>query len=278
MGVKLVTSKPKLIFAAMAGAAAMAVASAVGIAGASTAANPPTVRSLPYVAGAVRVGRTVTAQNGDWAGTRPLTFSYLWRRCGSAGGSCVDLTAATSKTYVLTSDDLGHRMRVRVTATNSAGSSSAVSRPSNVVRAAATPPPPGPSGQIKLSDGKVSIPVTSVSAPQRLIVSGVEFTPSVVRSRDPFTTRFRVTDTRGFVVRGALVYMIGLPYGRIGNVAEQQTGTDGWASFQVQPTGRLPLVNGGALVVFVRARKPGDNVLAGVSTRRLVQVRLGAAQ
>jgi hypothetical protein len=276
--VKLVTSKPKLIFAAMAGAAAMAVASAVGIAGASTAANPPTVRSLPYVAGAVRVGRTVTAINGDWAGTRPLTFSYLWRRCGTGGANCVDLTAATSKTYVLTSDDLGHRMRVRVTATNSAGSSSAVSRPSNIVQPAATPPPPGPSGQIKLADGKVSIPVTSVSAPQRLIVSSVQFTPTVVRSRDPFTTRFRVSDTRGFVVRGALVYMIGLPYGRIGTVAEQQTGTDGWVSFQVQPTARLPLVNGGALVVFVRARKPGDNVLAGVSTRRLVQVRLGAQQ
>jgi hypothetical protein len=275
--VKLVQSRSKLVFAAMAGAASMAIVSAVGIAGASTAANPPTVRALPYVAGPVTVGRTVTAINGDWAGTRPLTFTYQWRRCGSAGGNCVDLTGATAKTYVLTSADVGHRMRVLVTAKNSAGSSSAVSRPSNVVRAAATPPPPGPAGQIKLADGKVSIPVTSVSAPQRLIVSGVAFTPSVVRSRDPFTARFRVVDTRGFVVRGALVYMIGLPYGRIGNLAEQETGTDGWVSFQVQPTARLPLVNGGALVVFVRARKPGDNVLAGVSTRRLVQVRLGAA-
>jgi hypothetical protein len=85
-----------------------------------------------------------------------------------------------------------------------------------------------------------------------------------------------VTDTRGFVVRGALVYMLGLPYGRIANVPEQETGTDGWITFQVQPTAQLPLVNGGALVVFVRARKPGESLLAGVSTRRLVQVRLGA--
>lgn len=264
------------MLAAAAGAAAMAVASAVGIAGASTAANPPTVRTLPYVAGQAVVGRTLVVRNGQWGGTKPLTFAYQWLRCGSGGGNCVDLTGQTAQSYVLVSADQGHRMRVRVTVTNSAGSSSAMSRASGVVRAAPTAPPPGPSGQIKLADGKTSIPVTSVSAPQRLIVSGVEFQPLVVRSRDPFTARFRVTDTRGFVVRGALVYMIGLPYGRIANVPEQQTGTDGYVTFQAQPTAQLPLVNGGALVVFVRARKPGDNVLAGVSTRRLVQVRLGS--
>jgi hypothetical protein len=269
-------SRSKLMLAAAVGAAAMAVASAVGIAGASTAANPPTLRTLPAITGTAQVGQTLTAANGTWGGTEPLTFSYQWRRCGKAAVSCVNVAGATAQTYVLAAADRGKRMRVRVTATNSVGSSSAVSRPSAIVRAAASSPPPGPAGQIKLADGKVSIPVTSVASPQRLIVSGVQFQPLVVRSRDPFTARFRVTDTRGFVVRGALVYMIGLPYGRIANVPEQQTGTDGWITFQVQPTAQLPLVNGGALVVFVRARKPGDNVLAGVSTRRLVQVRLGA--
>jgi hypothetical protein len=264
------------MLAAALGAAATAVASAVGIAGASTAATPPTVRSMPAITGVAEVGRTLTAENGSWGGTEPFTFTYQWRRCGRGGASCVALAGATAQTYVLVSADRGHRMRVRVTATNSAGSSSALSRLTAVVRAPATSPPPGPAGQIKLPDGKVSIPVTSVSPPQRLIVSGVEFQPLVVRSRSPFTARFRVTDTRGFVVRGAPVYMLGLPYGRIANVPEQATGTDGWITFQVQPTAQLPLVNGGALVVFVRARKPGENLLAGVSTRRLVQVRLGA--
>jgi hypothetical protein len=264
-------SRTKLLLAAAAGSAAMAVASAVGIAGASTAADPPTVRTLPSVAGSAVVGRTLVVRNGQWGGTKPFTFAYQWLRCGSGGADCVDVAGQTSQAYVLVADDQDHRMRVRVTVTNSAGSSSAVSRQSGVVR-----PAPGPSGQIELADGKVSIPVTSVSSPQRLIVSGVQFEPLVVRSRSPFTARFRVTDTRGFVVRGALVYMLGLPYGRIANVPEQETGTDGWVTFQVQPTAQLPLVNGGALVVFVRARKPGENLLAGVSTRRLVQVRLGA--
>jgi hypothetical protein len=271
-----VKSRSKLMLAAALGAAAMAVVSAVGIAGASTAADPPTVRSLPAVTGVAEVGRTLTAANGTWGGTEPLVFTYQWRRCGRAGSNCATIPRATTQTYVLVAADRGHRMRVRVTAANSAGSRSAVSPPSAIVRAPATSPPPGPAGQVKLADGKISIPVTSVSSPQRLIVSGVEFQPPVVRSRDPFTARFRVTDTRGFVVRGALVYMIGLPYGRIANVPEQASGTDGWVAFQVQPTARLPLVNGGALVVFVRARKPGENLLAGVSTRRLVQVRLGS--
>ena len=42
----------------------------------------------------------------------------------------------------------------------------------------------------------------------------------------------------------------------------------------LRPTSRLPIRRGGAIVMFVRARKPGDNLLAGVSTRRLVQERV----
>jgi hypothetical protein len=38
----------------------------------------------------------------------------------------------------------------------------------------------------------------------------------------------------------------------------------------IVPTRALP--RNAALVLFVRARKPRDNLLAGVSTRRLVQV------
>ena len=52
------------------------------------------------------------------------------------------------------------------------------------------------------------------------------------------------------------------------------TDATGWAqiSFQVLPT--FQLRHGNLVVIFVRARKPGDNILAGVSTRRLVSVRV----
>jgi hypothetical protein len=42
---------------------------------------------------------------------------------------------------------------------------------------------------------------------------------------------------------------------------------------QLQPTTRLRLVRGGSMVMFLRARKDGDSILAGISSRRLVRVR-----
>ena len=266
-------TRGRILTAAAAGALLATLASVVGIAGGATTANPPTVRALPSIQGTLRQGSTLTAREGEWSGTQPITFTYQWRRCPRASGGCTDIAGATAKTYVLVAADVGQRMRVLVKATNSAGSASALSARTAVVKPATStpPPPPGPAGQVKLADGKTSIPVTSVSAPQRLVVSEVTFTPSPIRSRDPFQARFRVSDTRGFVVRGALVYMIGIPYNRIALVPEQETGTDGYVTFTVQPTAQLPLVRGGALVVFVRARKAGDNLLTGVSTRRLVQ-------
>jgi hypothetical protein len=110
--------------------------------------------------------------------------------------------------------------------------------------------------------------------PQRLVISGVRFVPARVVGRHAFTGRFRVTDKRGYVVRGALVYAIGLPYGWVRNAPEVATGIDGWAKITFLPTALMPLRNA-SIVFFLRARKPGDSLLAGVSSRRLVQVGIG---
>lgn len=47
---------------------------------------------------------------------------------------------------------------------------------------------------------------------------------------------------------------------------------DGWATFTVAALGDFPLRPGYSVQFFPRARKEGENALAGVSTRRLVQV------
>ncbi len=98
------------------------------------------------------------------------------------------------------------------------------------------------------------------------------FEPDVIRSRSPFTLRLRVFDTRGYAVRDALVFVLGVPYSRVAAIPEARTGDDGRVTFTIPPTARFPLVRGGAMTFFVRARDPQDTLLAGVSTRRLIQV------
>jgi hypothetical protein len=217
----------------------------------------PANTAPPVISGSARDGQTLTASTGTWSNS-PTKFAYQWLRCDSAGNNCAGI--GSGQTQRLTSSDIGHTIRVTVSATNQFGTSKATSVPTAVVSAAIT--------------AGSSIPVEQVSLPQRLIISGVSFVPSHLTSRQAFTARFRVTDTRGYVIRGALVYAIGLPYGWIRSAPEVLTGTDGWATITLLPTRLMPL-HRAAVVFFVRARKPGDNLLAGVSTRRLVQVRLG---
>ncbi|MDQ3157499.1 MAG: fibronectin type III domain-containing protein [Actinomycetota bacterium] len=65
--------------------------------------------ALPSISGALSVGSTLTAGNGEWtpSGT---TYAYAW----SADGTPID--GATSKTYDLTSAELGKTISVKVTA------------------------------------------------------------------------------------------------------------------------------------------------------------------
>lgn len=252
-----------------------AVVVAIGGVGAtdSTAASSqyePQVTTEPSISGTARQGSTLTGNPGNWTSTTPITFAYQWLRCDTNGANCAAVAGATAQTYTLVAADVGRRMRFRVTATNSSGATTKDSNGTAVVAAA------GPDGQIRLGDGRVSIPATSVSPPERLVIETAQPNPNPVRSRSPFLLRVRVADTRGYVVRNALVYIVGLPYRRIIQPGEVQTGQDGWATLTIQPTRLLPLQNGATLVLFVRARKAGDNVLTGISTRRLMQIRLGA--
>jgi hypothetical protein len=212
---------------------------------------------------------TVLAKNSAGGGNAPISYGYQWQRCDSAGNACANVAGANATTFPLGSADVQHRLRVAVTARNSAGSSTATSGPTALVTQA---PPPGPGGQIKLPNGMTSIPATSVAAPERLIVDRVSFSPSTVRSRTPFSVTMRVVDTRGYAVRDALVFIRSTPL-VTSTPAEQRTGQDGTVTMQLTPESSFPLRNGWNVQFFVRARKDGENVLAGVSTRRLVQVR-----
>ena len=170
---------------------------------------PPSNTSAPSVSGTAQQGQTLTGNPGGWSGAQPISFEYRWQRCDNRGRSCSNIGGATRTTYALSSADVGQTVRVVVRASNYRGARSASSTPTAVVGAAA---PPGPSGQIRLPNGRVSIPVTSVSGSQRLLIERVEFSPNPVRSRSgPLTIRVWVADTRGYLVRDAFVYVRSTP-------------------------------------------------------------------
>jgi hypothetical protein len=224
----------------------------------------PSSTAKPTITGLAEERETLTATDGGWTGPTPITTARQWQRCDAQGAGCVGIVGATAPTYLVTSADVGFRLRVFVSATNPGGSASATSDPTDVVR----PLTPRP--------GRMVIGIEDVSLPQRLIIDRVTFSPSPLRSLTPVTARFRISDTRGFRISGSLVQVISVPFGLIRSTAEVETDEQGWATFTLVPTKKLQLRNGGSLVLFVRARKLGENPLAGVSTRRLVRLKLGA--
>jgi hypothetical protein len=100
----------------------------------ATYSGPPVNVSRPTISGEAREGRTLTTSAGSWETAAPVTFAYQWLRCDKQGANCVVIAGATSTTYTATSGDVGSRLRAKVTATNSAGSSSATSDPTAAVK------------------------------------------------------------------------------------------------------------------------------------------------
>ena len=95
---------------------------------------PPYARDYPWITGTPREGETLTASEGEWAGTPPVSFAYAWGRCNSDYERCDFIAGAVSRTYVLTTADVGHHVYVRITGTNVAGSSSEYSDSTPLVR------------------------------------------------------------------------------------------------------------------------------------------------
>lgn len=223
----------------------------------AAAGSAPAYTTQPAISGSPVVGQTLTVSNGAWSGTTPISFGYQWQRCDATAKKCDLISGATAQSYTVTSSDAGHTLLVAVTATNSAGSQIGFTQPTAVVTA---PLAPG-----------AAIDISKVSLPDRLVVSSVTFTPAVLTSGlQPFTATFHVADTGGHPVVGALVYALTLPYGRVDTPPEAPTDGNGNATISFTPIRSLK--PGSRVVLFVRARKQGEDLLAGVSTRRLVQV------
>jgi len=86
----------------------------------------PSVSRAPHIAGRAKIGKRLAATTGSWTGV-PASYSYVWLRCNASGGHCVRIHGANAATYAAGAADRGHRLRVRVTAVNVAGSGAATS-------------------------------------------------------------------------------------------------------------------------------------------------------
>jgi Glycosyl hydrolases family 18 len=92
--------------------------------------TPPANTVLPSISGTAQEGDTLSAGQGTWTGTAPISYTYAWS------------DGATGSTDTLGASDVGQTISVTVTATNSAGSASATSASVGPVTAAQQPVPP----------------------------------------------------------------------------------------------------------------------------------------
>jgi hypothetical protein len=230
---------------------------ATGVA-AGTATKPKNV-TPPTITGTAEVGQKLVATRGTWTGN-PTAFQYSWNRC-DADSACLTIAGATKKTYVPTNSDVGHTLRVTVTARNAAGATAAASAPSAVVSPSGCPP------------GTAAIPVAQLAPPARLDIAGATVSPSVTRSTKTIHLRISITAC-GRAVQGATVFAAAVPYNQFA-VGQATTATDGTVTLTEERRSGFPASSHQRLLaVFIRASKPGDPPLAGVSSRRLVAFHL----
>ena len=104
----------------------------------ATATNKPNIAPAltdsPVISGSARYGQAFSATSGSWSNLG-ITYTYQWQRANSVdeNASWSDIASATTSSYVTNTNDLGKYLRIKVTATNSAGSQVSYSLPSTEI-------------------------------------------------------------------------------------------------------------------------------------------------
>ena len=229
---------------------------------AASSATKPVNKTLPTVPGTAVVGVSLVAKRGTWSGS-PTSFRFAWVRCDTNGAACAGITGANSKIYTPSLADVGHTLRVKVTAKNASGSTAATSHQTGVV------PPFG------CANGTGTIGISQVNPPARLFIVDASVSPRVRRSTNSIRLRFKIEACGGRPVQGASVFATAVPYNQF-SVGQGTTGPDGTvvitetrrAGFPVSRQQRL-------LAVFARAWRQGEPTTSGVSSSRVVAFRFG---
>jgi hypothetical protein len=246
----------------------------VGVfAGAGSAASSaaPTNTDPPTISGTPQQGQTLVGHRGQWTGN-PGDYNDQWVRCNKNGGSCANISGATNKNgYLLSNVDVGNTIRFKVRAHNGSGNTFASSVPTAVITVATKPAP-----ATGCPTGTGTVQVATVSPPARLLIDQQQTSPSVInRGNRQLIVRYHVSACGGRSVQGALVYATAVPFNQLSIPPEQTTGSDGWAELDFQTLAGFPVSSNQQLVaIFTRARKSGEDLLGGISTRRLFSVQV----
>jgi hypothetical protein len=221
----------------------------------------PTNKTLPTITGTAEGGLTLKAGHGSWTGN-PGSYSYAWSRCAADGTACVAIPGATARIYTLTDSDVGHTLRVTVTARNADGTGHATSAPTSIVSPSGCPP------------GTGVIQVAQLGPPARLMIGGATVSAAITRATRTIDMHIQITACSGRPVQGATVFAVPIPYNQFQGAAVN-SGADGMVTitesrrsgFPASPRQRL-------LAVFVRATKSGEPANGGVSGRRVVSFHI----
>ena len=223
----------------------------------------PTPKTPPTITGTAEVGITLVATRGTWNGN-PTSYHFAWSRCNTTGAACLAIGGATAKIYTPTGTDIGSTLRVTVTAKNASGSAAATSAATGVVPPSGCPP------------GGGAIPIGQLTPPARLAIAGVSTKHAVRRSSQSIQLHITVTACGTRPVQGASVFATAVPYNQFDVPAEVLTGSDGTASLTFHRAANFPASSKQQqLTFFIRATKPGENILAGIGARRLVAINFG---
>jgi hypothetical protein len=135
---------------------------------------------------------------------------------------------------------------------------------------------PGPNG-CPTNKSLKTAPIADLAPPARTqIVAFDVLSGPIDAGTDTFTLKVRVGSTCGVNIKGASVYVTAVPYNQFSIPEEELTGDDGTAILVFRRDANFPASDQQQqLTLFIRATKPGEDPLAGVSTRRLVAVSFG---
>ena len=132
---------------------------------------------------------------------------------------------------------------------------------------------PGPNGCPTNKSAKTA-PIGDIAPPARLQIEAFDVLSGDINEQtQTFTLKVRVGSTCSVNIKGASVYVTAVPYNQFSIPAEELTGDDGTATLVFRRDANFPASSKQQqLTLFIRATKPGEDKLAGVSTRRLVAV------